>query len=104
MIQKRFLQLALPLMVFLFAACSTKKQANNGADSAAGSSEDQILTASLEDNGVINFFDIRGVEKGLVVRQIKWGEPVTSDNPGADCELKRKSASSGAGNASAAFA
>lgn len=84
-------------LLLCLVACSGRNKARTDAPK-----EDDILNAALEDNGVINFFDIRGVEKGLVVRGVKWGKPISSDNPGADCELKRKAA--GAPQGTVAFA
>ncbi len=98
----KFLPVFLGAMVMWgMVACSSKKSAPQDSLSSESKKEDEILNAALENNGVINFFDLRGVEKGLVVKNIQWGEAVTSDNPGADCELRRKSA---ANSTIAAFA
>ena len=74
------------LLILLCAACASKMAKETSTDI----NEDKILNIALEDNGVINFFDNASVEKGLVIRNIKWRQPISSDNPGADCELKRR--------------
>ncbi len=85
--------LSLGFSVFAVVACSHKKanvQETPEQVSAPVSKEDSTLNSVSEDAGVLNFFDTPGIERGLVVRAIKWGEPISSDNPGADCELRRR--------------
>jgi len=81
------------LLSSLTLSCSGNKskgiESSDDADVSASKS-DSILNAALEDSGVINFFDTPGIERGLVIRSIKWGEPISSENPGTDCELKRR--------------
>lgn len=42
------------------------------------------------DHGVLNFFSSTVGEKGLVLRNMQWDKTLSSENPGADCSLKRK--------------
>jgi hypothetical protein len=36
--------------------------------------------------GILSFFP--NADQGVVVRKVQWGQAVTAENPGADCELK----------------
>ncbi len=76
-------RLGIFIVLALAAACSSKKNATTEEG-------EQSYSGNYEDAGVIPFFNVSGPERGLVVRNIQWNKPLSSENPGADCELKRK--------------
>lgn len=73
------------------SSCSNKKsQSKEDAQLDAMKTSSGLSTASSAEGGVLNFFVASVPERGLVIRSINWTAPLSSENPGADCELKRR--------------
>ena len=89
---KKIPSLSAILALGFFVACSSGKKSDDSGEPPP--SDEAILEAvetvpeGSQDTGLLTFFN--GAEKGLVVKSIRWNKPLSSENPGADCELKQK--------------
>ena len=73
----------------LLTGCASHNKVDGPVSTGEEAGEAILNNGVTDETGLVPFFATQP-ERGLVIKSIDWTKSVSSENPGADCELKRK--------------